>query len=265
MRTRLAIALLLMAPMMAMAQRVSGIVRATGTLAPMSEVTITVLDSVGAAVAQGRTDDRGRYGVAIEPDARQVRATRIGYRPVTLAIIRGSGDATVDIVMDVFRELDTVVTKAPEQRYNVPRLQDFEKRRLSGMGGHFISEDDLRKHDGRSIADIIRVYVPGLRLVSDRGQTLLSSRSAPFMNAAQPSRARGAVGCWATIYLDGIMLYQNIEAKRGEPPPAPPPDINQFLAMNLSGVEYYSGGMTPLQYKDVRNPCGTLLLWTRGK
>lgn len=265
MRIRALFTLLVLAPSIALAQRVSGIVRATGTLSPMSEVTITVLDSVRAAIAQGQTDRIGRYSIGLLPDARYVRATRIGYRPIELSIPPGSGDAVVDVTMDVFRELDTVVTKAPEQRYNVPRLQDFERRRLSGMGGHFISEDELRKHEGRTVADIIRTYVPGIRFVSDRSQMLLSSTSAPFMNAPQAFRPRGPVGCWATVYLDGVMLYQNVPPRKDEPPPPPPPDINQFAAMNLSGVEYYSGGNTPLQYKDVRNPCGTLLLWTRGR
>jgi hypothetical protein len=269
MRTRPAIALLLMAPMMAMAQRVSGIVRATGTLAPMSEVTITVLDSVGAAVAQGRTDDRGRYSVAIEPDARQVRATRIGYRPVTLAIIRGSGDATVDIVMDVFRELDTVMTKAPEQRYNVPRLQDFEKRRLSGMGGHFVSEDVLRSMEQISMPSILRTRIPGIRLVSYRSMQFAASPSTPTMSIDKGDRSvdppRGPKACWVSIYLDGLLIFDGV-LKNYPNSPEYPPDIGQIMAMNLSGIEYYpSASSLPLQFKSTRNNCGTLLFWTRGK
>jgi hypothetical protein len=45
-----------------------------------------------------------------------------------------------------------------------------------------------------------------------------------------------------------------------------PPDLSQFTALSLSGVEYYRGGASlPLQYRSRSNDCGTLLLWTRGK
>jgi hypothetical protein len=247
------------------AQRVSGTVRATGTLSTISEVTVTVLDSVGAAVAQGRTSNDGRYSIAIEADARQIRATRIGYRPVVLNIPPANGDAIVDVVMDVFRELDTVVTKAPEQRYHSSRLQDFEKRRLSGMGGHFVSEDVLRKMENVSMPSILRARFPGIRLVSYRSMQFAASSSAPGGNIQSVDPPKGPKGCFVSIYLDGILIFDGV-LKSYPGSSEYPPDINNIMAMNLSGVEYYpAASSVPLQYKNLRNNCGSLLFWIRGR
>jgi hypothetical protein len=230
----------------------------------MADVTITVLDSVGAAVAQGRTGSDGRYSIAIESDAKQIRATRIGYRPVVLNI-PARGEAIVDVVMDVFRELDTVVTKAPEQRYNSSRLQDFEKRRLSGMGGHFVSEDVLRKMENVSMPSILRARFPGIRLVAYRSMQFAASSSTPGGNIQIVDPPRGPKGCFLSIYLDGILIFDGV-LKSYPGSSEYPPDINNIMAMNLSGIEYYpAASSTPLQYKNLRNNCGSLLFWIRGR
>ena len=45
-----------------------------------------------------------------------------------------------------------------------------------------------------------------------------------------------------------------------------PPDLSQFFALDLAGVEYYSSaGSIPLKYKTVRSNCGAILFWTRAK
>jgi hypothetical protein len=263
MRTLVALIVLWVAPA-AVAQRVSGSVRATGTLAPMADVTMTVLDSVGAAVAQGRTGNDGRYSIGIERDARQIRATRIGYRPVVLNIPAARGEAIVDVVMDVFRELDTVLTKAPETRFNAPRLQDFEKRRLSGMGGQFVSDSILRKMEDVSMPSILRARIPGFRIVEYHGQLYGASGSTATMRVLprlDERDIRSPRGCWVSIFIDGIVMFDGVQIN-GEIPP----NLSGFMAMNLSGVEYYPhASSTPLQFKSLRNNCGSLLFWTRGR
>ena len=206
------------------------------------------------------TDSLGRFrfaGLRAGPQIVQVR--RIGYavKRDTMTL-KPQSETAHDISLDAVTELDTMRTVGKGRAYDVPRLQDFERRRLSGMGGHFISEDELRKHENRSIADILRSYTPGVRFESYRGSLYLSSASTPTMKLMKIP-PNGPTGCWASVYLDGIVLYAaDIEIA--------PPDMKQFLAMNLSGVEYYgSAANLPLQYKNTKNNCGTLLLWTRGK
>jgi hypothetical protein len=204
-----------------------------------------------------RTDSLGRFRVGgLSAGEHLVQVRRIGYTVTRDSVTLKARDVTVkDFVMDGARELDTVRTIGKGRAYDSPRLQDFEKRRLSGMGGHFMSEDELRKHESRSIPDVLRTYTPGITFEPYRGQLFLSSTSAPVLTK-QKIGPDGPIGCWASIYLDGIVLFDGTGM---------PPDMKQFLAMNLSGVEYYSAGMTPVQYKSIRNGCGTVLLWTRGK
>ena len=261
MRTRLAIALVLATPIVAMAQRISGTVRAAGTSAPLSDAIVTVLDSVNAAIAQGRTDQLGKYDIPLMPDGRRIRTTHIGYRPAVLNIPSGTGDVIMDVVMEVGRELDTVVTKAPEERYQVPRLQDFERRRKNNVGGRFIAEDDLRKLERVSMPSILRSRLPGLRIMQCRGQHFASSTSAPG-HQQEACPPRGPRGCWVAVYVDGLMIFDRLQPNARENPP----DVGQFFAMNLSGIEYYSNASsTPLQFKTLQNNCGTLLFWTRGR
>src|SRR6185437_8168445 len=60
--------------------------------------------------------------------------------------------------------LDTVRTLAGAQKYLSPRLQQFEERRLSGQGGHFISDSTLRRNENTTLANLVDSRVPGAML-----------------------------------------------------------------------------------------------------
>ena len=262
MRIGSAVVLLLVVPMVATAQRVSGTVRAAGTSAPMSGALVASLDVDGKVLVQTGTDSLGRYELMLSSAARQVRAMRIGHRPAIVNLRGTSADTSIDFNLEVIRELDTVVTTAPEQRYDVPRLQDFEARRKSGMGGRFIGEDDLRKMEGQSMQTILRTHIPGIRIHQYRGGQFAASSSTPSMRTPDADRLgpRGPTGCWVSVYVDGIMIFDRFDS------PVLPPDINNIMALNLSGIEYYANASsTPLKFKSLRNNCGCLLFWTRGK
>ena len=247
------------AALQADAAALSGRVIRNGTPVVGAEVWVVFKDTTV------KTDSLGRYRVGgLSAGPQIVQARRIGFAVKRDTVtLKARQEVRQDFIMDAV-ELDTMRTVGAGRAYDVPRLQDFEKRRLSGMGGHFISEDELRKHEGRSVGDILRTYTPGVRIESYKGGLYVSSTSSPTMRASSlTSDPRSPTGCWASVYLDGIIIY---DGRPSQGPTPSPPDMKQFLAMNLSGVEYYGGAASlPLQFKTTTNNCGTILLWTRGK
>ncbi|HET9424767.1 MAG TPA: carboxypeptidase-like regulatory domain-containing protein [Gemmatimonadaceae bacterium] len=207
------------------------------------------------------TDSSGRFRIAGLPAGQHlIQLRRLGFDVKRDSVTLRRREETVrEFTMDGVPQLDTMRTVADAMKYDVPRLQDFERRRLSGSGGHFIGEMELRRNEQRTVAELIRSSVPGLKIVEHRGRRVISSTSSPNMNLkALPNN--GPLGCWVSVYLDGMLIFD------GDGEPLDPPDMSQFFGLNLSGVEYYgSGANVPLQFKNIRNNCGTLLLWTRGR
>lgn len=161
-------------------------------------------------------------------------------------------------------QLDTVRVTSDEIVYQTPRLQDFEVRRRKNVGGNFISEARLRQKDnaGATFASILR-DIPGLNVVFFDGKAYVRSRGIGSAGGDQPlgSGPGSPKGCWAPVYLDGLLLFDGIISHDIKPP-----DMGQFFAANLSGVEFYpSAGSTPFQFRTTKSNCGVLLLWTRGR
>lgn len=93
-------------------QAVRGTVIDRGTNASLPGVVVLLVDSAGAAVARGLTNERGEYRLsAPSAGTYRVRTLRIGFRPVTSeAILLPAGDdATQDLVLAAVPfTLDTV-------------------------------------------------------------------------------------------------------------------------------------------------------------
>ncbi|MEA3244626.1 MAG: carboxypeptidase regulatory-like domain-containing protein [Gemmatimonadota bacterium] len=79
------------------AQQVRGVVRDSSTGGPVVGVVVLALDSAGAQLARTIAGTDGAY--RLSPRTRPVRlqALRIGFRPGTVAVPQGAGDATIDI------------------------------------------------------------------------------------------------------------------------------------------------------------------------
>jgi carboxypeptidase family protein len=159
--------------------------------------------------------------------------------------------------------LDTVRTVAGAHKYVSPRLQQFEERRLSGQGGHFISDSTLRNNENRTLANLVDSRVPGAMLkpmvVPGKGyiMALVSTRkSCAGLAILHPQCS--APSCYVAIYLDGVLRFSS---KLGLDPPDLSHDYN---ISDLAGVEYYAGGAaSPAGMHSDDDGCGSLWLWTR--
>jgi hypothetical protein len=230
----------------------SGRVTRNGNPVPEAQVWLVPADT---AVT---TDSSGRFRIAgLRAGQQIVQIRRLGLAVKRDTVTLKARDETRrDFSMDGIPELDTVRTQGAARKYDSPRLQEFERRRLSGHGGNFVSEDQLRELESISLPSILRTNIVGAQIETRGGKQLLASRLPPSIGV--PANANRL--CYASVFIDGISMYS------GEVN-VPPPDLASLIPpIGLSGIEYYRGGASlPLQYKNTKNDCGTLLLWTRGK
>jgi hypothetical protein len=231
--------------------------------APLSGVEVAIQGSQGSIM----TDSAGRFRlIGLRPGRQIVLLRRLGYAPRRDTVVLAPGTQTerTYTLEPVPTQLDTVVTAAGEVKYISPRLQDFENRRKRNVGGYFISEADLRRDEHASMPAILRRF-PGMGIVPHRSHFHVRTRGAGSVKGDPPLDGPGSPrGCWATVYVDGALIFDI--SMMGGVASLDPPDVGQFFALNLSGIEYYSSaGSTPLQYKTARSNCGTLLFWTRGR
>ena len=209
------------------------------------------------------TDTAGRFHMsAIPPGAYLLQVRRIGYAPLSDTVILSSGERAVrTLALRHVVTLDTVRTIGT-QRVNIsPGLRGFEDRRKNGQGW-FVNDSTLRRYDGQTLSSVLRVVVPGLQIMREGMSAVVASgRDTRASKTALSPRANSVVkGCYSTIYLDGVVLYDINADQNGT---ISPPDINLFAISDLAGIEYHGPATTPAQF--TASACGTLLLWTRDK
>ena len=159
-------------------------------------------------------------------------------------------------------QLDSMRITAPEKRYLSPGLQQFEERRKEGLG-RFISEEQLRKNDDRSLLDVLSSFLPGTRRYRpdprNPGAYYISS-SRKCGDGPVILGCRGGTQCPITLYVDGVIVLDAAAEKDGRFYP----DLTKYPTNQYAGVEYYPGGATvPAKYNMSGSGCGVLLLWTR--
>jgi hypothetical protein len=241
----------------------------SGTVVARSVETGAFVD--GAEVSLPRqtrsttSDATGAFRLAAIPCGKQ----EIQVRKIGFTVWRDTVDLTAvpelkrSYTLIAVAQLDTVRTTADEIAYQTPRLQDFEDRRKRNVGGYFTSEAKIRELDnaGASLPSILR-RMPGVTIVPYNGQMYVKSRSNGAGDQPLCQRPGCPKGCWAPIYLDGLLIFDGqLDSFRQSPP-----DISQYFPLNLSGIEYYpSAGSIPLQFKTTKSQCGVLLLWTRAR
>ncbi len=221
----------------------------------------------GSVMLRGTTDAKGDFKIApLAVGKYAVVFRHVGFAPLTDSIevaANGVVDRAYEMVPSVV-QLETVNVNDTVQRYSSPNLQEFLERKKTTIGGHFITEDVIRKNEHRKLQDIIVSEVPGVRVYQP------FPKQMPTMEYLSSSRGSGRSGtnkCPITLYIDGAM-YFNPQVHRDTDPftAVSFPDLNRILPSNLAGVEFYPGGASlPAKYNATTNDCGVLLLWTREK
>lgn len=212
-------------------------------------VTGVVTDSsglpiMGAEVAalgtrlRARSDDRGQFAIpGLALGDALIEARRLGFRPETVGVVIFAERAAVAAIRlrTTPTTLATVAIRGERQKYS-GRLAGYHERLASGLGGAFITRDQLDQGNPRQLTDVLR-RVPGVEIV--RGTRI---------------RLRGR-NCAPLVWLDGVSM------------PAGEVEINTFAPSSIEGIEVYmtaSGAPGRYQATGSEARCGTVLLWSRG-
>jgi hypothetical protein len=203
------------------------------------------------------TTKTGTVSLMFLPDGGSlVRIRKVGFEMQTLTVAISPADTTpITVVLTHATMLDPVVVKDTAPKYIGGGLRSFEEHQREGFG-HFVTEDQFRKDDGKPLVNILITRIPGLmRTNGPHGESfIVSSRKQCAGNALTGCRQPN---CYPTVIQDGVKIY-DIAMRM------PPLDYSKMDGLNLAAAEYYAGGAAmPPEYNDTKQGCGVLVLWTR--
>ena len=238
-----------------------GTVLRDGSNAPVAGAVVTIpTQSLSATTSSDGTFELP----GLAPGHHEILIRHVGDAP-----LRDSVTVTSNAEPHTFRlgrvvALDTVRANAAERHYVSPALRGFEERRRVGIGT-FVTDSTLRANDDHRLADVLRVHAPAMRVLNVRGDAYATSgrdtRTGQFALRGGVNRKGNApAACYATVYLDGVMLFDLALSPADEQPP----NLSDIQVSRLGAIEYYGGGgAVPAQFRS--SECGTLLLWSREK
>lgn len=226
----------------ATAQTQGTVLRATvadasnGVLLTGAEVTVRGL------ALNGRTDILGDAWIAgVSGGVHTVQARLLGYEPASVRA-QFSGNDSLEVLLllvPVSQELPPVTITDSIAFV----LHEFEKRRQRGMG-HYITQTELRAAHGRAFADIVMSKIPGVRI----GPTgiVYSTRG--------PNSVRSGL-CPVAVWYNGVRGAGATDFRSGG-------GADLVSIGLLGGIEYYTPGYVPVQYRDGAASCGVMLIWS---
>lgn len=115
-------ALILSVVRLARAQDLRGTVVDSASRRPIASAVVVLLDESNVARARTITNDRGQYRIALFPDARKIRALRLGFRAREIVIPSGGGELSFAMVV-----IPTLLEKVTVQAARAcPRRDDSQ-------------------------------------------------------------------------------------------------------------------------------------------
>lgn len=201
----------------------------------------------------------GPSGMAVLPDivpgVLAVRARRIGFQQGSLAVRVEAGRNTVPIRLSTVSAplLDTVRVVGDKRLTALGRLDEFDQRRLTAIGGRFITRENIENQQPVVMTDLLR-RVPGILLRDSSGVTLaISGRGFKMAEVGTPPNVeRIPVPCTMRVGVDGLLKENGF-------------DINTLTPNDIYGVEIYTPATVPPQYNGSKTDsfCGLIMVWTR--
>lgn len=217
--------------------RVSGKVTADGL--PLGDAQVLVLgtDKLVKTGADGAFTLEGLKG-----GTQMIEARAIGYSRQRVQIeVRPAHEVTTTLA------LSRAATTMPELNVTARNRtrSEFEQRRLTNIGGYFLTREDIVRKGSIRTEDLFRglagikvepVGINDYRIVSLRG-------GSGFSSVCEPS-----------VFIEGLRIPLDPEAGLSLP----------VLPDDIEGIEIHQGpGSAPLQYRAMGQNCGVILIWTR--
>jgi hypothetical protein len=214
---------------------VSGLVTdSSKTPVPGAEVRL-VVGGVQAGAAYTGSDGRYSLSAGAAPGPTLMTVRRLGFEPreIPLEAVRQAAD-TVNVVLRAAPHAVPAVNVVDDPSESNPRIAAFKQRRALGRGGYFLDHAEIHKKRAQRLSDVIRA-VPGVSIVAS-GRT---GNAVRFRN------------CQPMVWVDGVRM--------------PDAELDETVApSDVAGIEIYvSPAGVPAQFRDLQNPCGAVVVWTR--
>ncbi len=209
------------------------------TGAPLTDALVR-LPNLGRAA---RTDWIGEARiVGVKSGDVRIEVRKLGYAPADITLpVKGDSVGPVFMLERATSVLDTVRVFGQ----GVPsRLKEFENRRQIGIG-RFVTDSVLEKERPLSLALAISMHFPGIRAIQDQD---IASHYKLVSTRFSTSISLKLGPCSVDVYLDG-MLYLD--------------DIDSILPDEVAGVEFYTMGSAPPQYRRGTGSCQVVLIWLK--
>jgi len=173
---------------------------------------------------------------------------RIGYSPRALRLnLTGRENRTIDLgnfaLNSFVVKLDSITIEARLVQRN-PRLEDFYRRKRSGMG-QYLTRQDIFQRNPIKATDLMRT-IPGL--------TVECVTLGPCVPATMRKIGAGQVTCPMRVLLDGVPTAIELDMI----PPAWIAGIEVYRSTAFMPLELGSGGTVG----QGNAGCGTLVVWT---
>jgi hypothetical protein len=243
-----AIVLLAISPLATYRTGLAQVPRKTDVVVSVSSAAGEPIEDASVSTAPlgltARTDWIGEAHLRGVPSGRyRLTVRRLGFTPSGIDVTV-TGD-TVGIFVSMTPAviaLDTLRVVAPAAaQWN---LGAFERRKAMGIG-RFLDDTLLDRRGAANLTLLLAEQLPGLWAVTDMARPgfykLKSRRSTGSLKGGQSV-------CNVDVYMDGARFYD---------------DVDTIRPLDLAGIELYSMGSAPVEYRTGSGSCQVLLLWLR--
>lgn len=179
----------------------------------------------------------------------RLRANRLGFREATSPVlaINPVDSLGVELRMTTGRVLlaPLQVVARPARRHRAPGLDNFRHRMEFGVGGRFVTREDVDRRRSTPLVDI-----------------LASEGLVVTNNLVYFARNR----CPPMVYIDGVLMTRYSGGRRAIAGTGMGPYevINMVWTGDVEGVEMYQGrSSVPAEFGGPGAECGVVAIWTR--